>query len=637
MSIIGRTLAGRYKVLSLLGKGGMGAVYEADHLDLRRRVAVKVLATDADPDQLLRFKQEALAAAGLAHPNIVQVFDFIDGDEPLLVMELLRGQSLAALIKRGGKLEPERAVSLMTQVLSALAAAHDARIVHRDVKPENIFVCESPLPYELVKVLDFGLARPLDESRHIAQTRMGLAMGTPAYMAPEQARGSSADVRMDVFAAGVTLYYMLAGRRPFEGKTTSELVRAVSKQPPIPLDMVCTDLDLGLVRVVERSLSKDPDARFASAKEFLEALTPFWTRATGAPAPAREARPTSAKNTTTAGGQKKRAATTAPTTLPEKPKGLRISELDVRVPAIAIGMITYARFAPDGASALAIGPSGLARWTLADGWSSRELPKGVSPSHVRGIAMGESEALLFGASTYVRSRSGYAAVDVPQGLFAHGAHIDSFSRAGSEASRVTVAGLLSNGVTANEGVVAVCAEGTVTIHHIGRGIEMHGVARAPNGAIIACGTRGTVCVIDDRGVHAHIAGRATLRAITPIGEGFVAVGDDGAMVYAPAATSVGVASAAEQRFVAVGGARLDDDLTAVRASLGPPPGTLACALGRRVHIGDPLGGVPVLTVRVEGIVRDAWMAPSGAIRILLDNASVIEGRALDVGDVSGGP
>src|SRR6185503_2461845 len=209
-------------------------------IDLRRRVAIKVLASTAGHDEILRFKQEALAAAGLAHPNIVNVIDFVQGDdEPFLVMELLRGKSLAALVRAAGKLEPARAVAIMTQVLSALAAAHDARIVHRDVKPENIFVCESPLPYELVKVLDFGLARPLDDDKRIARTRAGVAMGTPAYMAPEQARGESADVRVDVFSAGVTLYYALAGRRPFDGKTTSELLHAVKKQPPIPLDALC--------------------------------------------------------------------------------------------------------------------------------------------------------------------------------------------------------------------------------------------------------------------------------------------------------------------------------------------------------------------------------------------------------------
>jgi len=604
-------------VISLLGKGGMGSVYEAEQVDLQRRVAVKVLTANSEPEQLLRFKQEALAAAGLAHPNIVQVFDFVDGDEPLLVMELFRGQIVPALAKAQSKLEPDRAVSLMTQVLSALATAHDARIVHRDVKPENIFVCESSLPYELVKVLDFGLARPLDEARHIAQTRMGIALGTPAYMAPEQARGSAADVRMDVFAAGVTLYYALAGRRPFEGRTTSELLRAVSKQPPIPLDMVCPSLDLELVRIVERSLSKDPEARFASAREFLEALMPHWPRASAIPAArAAPTRPPGTENTTA--GRKR------PAPDPPKGEGIAVSELGVCSPAIATGMITFARFAPDGTSALAIGPSGLARWMLDGGWSARDLPRNVAASEVHGIVFGEPSApqatLLFGSShrTYLRARGGYAAVDVPKGLFVQGAHVDG---AEGGASRVLLAGSIvtaPNGVTIDDGAVVECSRGTIAIHRIGRGIAMHAVARTSNGAIVACGARGTVCVIDDKGVHAHVAGHATLRAIAPFGDGFVAVGDNGAWVHAATATSSGIAAATERHLV-------DDDLASIRTM-----GKVFCAVGRRVHIGS-MGSTDAaprpVSVHIDGIARDAWLGPD-TLRVLLDNAAVLEARAL---------
>jgi serine/threonine-protein kinase len=596
VSIIGHTLVGRYKVLSLLGKGGMGAVYEAEQLDLHRRVAIKVLKPGAEPEQLLRFKQEALAAAGLAHPNIVQVLDFVDGAEPLLVMELLRGRSLTALVKANGKLGPTRAIAIMTQVLSALAAAHDARIVHRDVKPENIFVCESALPYELVKVLDFGLARPLDESRHIARTRAGIALGTPAYMAPEQARGGAADVRMDVFAAGVTLYYALAGRRPFEGKTTSELVRAVSKQPPLPLDALCPDLDLDLVRVVERALSKDPKARFASAGTFLDALTSK-TLPAAEHAPAKAAG-SSHVHDTTAGTRKR-----APARRGEPDASALLSELEVRSPAVAVGMVAFARFAPDGASALALGPSGLARWTLGEGWSARELPPGITAAHVRGVALGGQSALLFGDThTYVRERGVFSAVDVPPGLLIHGAHLDE---------HIVLAGTMTK-----EGVIVelVGAGRRPVIHHIGRGISLHGVTRARNGAPVACGTRGTVCVIDDGGrVHAHVAGRSTLAAIAPLGDGFVAVGTGGAIVHAPGATSDAIASATETHFV-------DDDLVAIHAT-----GKLFCAVGKRVHVAsvDALGRP--LPVGLPGIVRDAWVG-EGTIRILLDSAAVLEGR-----------
>jgi hypothetical protein len=601
LGIIGRTLGGRYKVIALLGKGGMGVVYEAEQLDLHRRVAIKVLVGQAthapiEREQLLRFKQEALAVAGLAHPNIVQVLDFVDGDEPMLVMELLRGKSLTALVKENGKLEPARAVALMTQVLSALQAAHDARIVHRDVKPENIFVCASPLPYELVKVLDFGLARPLDESRRIARTVAGVALGTPAYMAPEQARGSAVDVRMDVFAAGVTLYYALSGRRPFEGKTSSELVRAVSKQPPLPLDALCPDLDLDLVRVVERSLSKDPDARFSSARAFLESL-PSAPNAVAKPAERR-----SKANDTTA-GTRKRAA-------PGKREGMTLGEITVRSPTVAAGMATLARFAPDGASALALGPSGLARWTLGGGWSARELPPGVTAADVRGIASDVTSALIFDTAgrVYVRVQGAFSALDVPPRLGIHGAHL--------EGERVALAGSLGD-----EGVVV---EMGGAIRRIGRGIIMRAVTRSRSGALVACGSRGTVCVIDDRGVHAHVAGRSTLVAIAALEEGFIAVGEGGVIVHAAGAT---VATATETKWV-------DDDLTLVSSA-----DKLFCAVGRRVHVASASGGTVSQPISMSpgGSIRDAWIGvlPSEGgrevvVRVLTSSAAVVECRVSGV-------
>ena len=347
-SLVGRTLGGRDKIIALVGKGGMGTVYEAEQVDLARRVAIKVLGDRGRrPRQLPPLQAGGAAAgAGLGRTRtIVQVGVRLRrvAWEPFMVMELLRGRSLAALVREGGKLAPARAVNIMTQVLSALVAAHEARVVHRDVKPENIFVCDAPRAgTPVAKVLDFGLARPLDEVKHIARTRMGLALGTPAYMAPEQASGADADVRMDVFAAGVTLYYALAGRRPFEGKTTSEVLRAVRLQPPIPLDALCPDLDLELVRVVERSLSKDPAARFASAHDFLDALVGL-----------REA----PANLVATAPQKDNKHTTQG----RKRRGRAPDPVVPRSPAIAPGMVHVARFAADGSSVLAVGQSSASR------------------------------------------------------------------------------------------------------------------------------------------------------------------------------------------------------------------------------------------------------------------------------------
>jgi hypothetical protein len=594
LSLVGQTLGGRYKILSLLGKGGMGAVYEAEQTDLRRRVAVKVLTRAGDPEHVLRFKQEALAAAGLAHPNIVQVLDFVEGDEPLLVMELLRGRSLAAIVRQGGKLEPARAVSIMTQVLSALAAAHEARIVHRDVKPENILVCESPYGRgrEVAKVLDFGLARPLDEEKRLARTRVGVAMGTPAYMAPEQARGESADVRVDVFAAGVTLYHALAGRRPFEGKTTSELLRAVKVQPPIPLDAVCPDLDLDLVRVVERSLSKDPAERFASARAFLEALTASRESKPEAPAPAPAKRASTAR-------------TRRPARAPRA--ALEVEPLVALVPPIAAGMVAAARFDEAGESALAVGPAGLARFRLDDGWSARDLPKELLAANVRGIALGPAgEALVFGESeAWMRASGAFARIALPDGILIRGAHVD-------HASHVAFVGSIGD-----EGAVVECAPSGVAVHPIGRGIAMTAVTRV-SGALVACGERGTLCVVGGGRVAAHVAGRAALCAVAPLGAGFVAVGG-GALVQAASTASDALAAATEAPFV-------DDELVAVRSR-----GRWICAVGRRVHVAELSALDRPASTEVEGTARDVWLG-SGVIRVVLDDAAVLEGEILSTGD-----
>jgi serine/threonine-protein kinase len=593
MSLVGRTLAGRYKILSLLGKGGMGAVYEAEQVDLQRRVAVKVLTGEADQNVLLRFKQEALAAAGLAHPNIVQVFDFVSGDEPMIVMEMLRGKSLSSLVKQEGKLAPARAVSMMTQVLSALGAAHEARIVHRDVKPENIFVCASALPYELVKVLDFGLARPLDADKQLVRTRVGVAMGTPAYMAPEQARGASADVRMDVFAAGVTLYYALAGRRPFDGKTVSELLAAVKKQPPIPLDALCPELDLDLVRVVERALSKDPDARFATSKAFLEALVPHWpkpgrdeVRASGDEMPAQPASARAPKSSKSTGGPRK-----------QKRAAFVIDDFGRLSPPIAVGMVTVARFAPDGESAFAAGRTGLARWNNGAGFSARDLPDGFPAKAIRGIAFGAAgEALVFAeAAAYMRVAGTFTRLELPQKVAIAAAHVDHASHYAFAGSRET-----------DQAVLVESSPAGVVPFVIGRG-SLLAVTRTASGALVACGTRGTLSASLNRNLDAHVVGRETLRAIAPLGRGFFAVGEKGAVAWGD--------NIAEAREGKLG----DEALSFVRARARFV--CVASASTLYVTTIDELARPAV--AMTAGTIRDVWLG-NGIVRVLLDTAEVLE-------------
>jgi serine/threonine protein kinase len=235
----GDVLEGRYEIVRPLGAGAMGVVFEARHRELGKRVAVKAMRTDVagDADLIARFRQEAQAASAIGHPNIVEVFDLGTAAGSLfMVMELLPGQSLAELLAREPLLTPERAGRISAQVLSALAAAHRQGIVHRDLKPDNIFLVKREDDAEFVKLLDFGIAKILaaaDERRVPAgqtpkPTQYGIVMGTPQYMAPEQARGlPGIDHRVDLWATGCVLYEALCGRTPFEGDTYNQILGAI--------------------------------------------------------------------------------------------------------------------------------------------------------------------------------------------------------------------------------------------------------------------------------------------------------------------------------------------------------------------------------------------------------------------------
>jgi serine/threonine protein kinase/outer membrane protein assembly factor BamB len=258
----------------------MGAVYAGVQEDLHRRVALKVLLGSkriADAD-LARFRQEALAAAELGHPNIVQVSDFQawPNEPPILVMEMLDGESLRSLLTREPRLAPGRAAFIATQILAALGAAHAAGIVHRDIKPPNVFLTRTPAMSDLVKVLDFGVAKVPRPSEGFT-TDPGEVLGTPAYMAPEQALGLEIDHRIDLYAVGVCLFEMLAGRRPFVASTPGEMLGMITSSPSPPLRSVAPDVDPKLAAVVDSALHRDPLGRPASALAMLELLAP-WSR-----------------------------------------------------------------------------------------------------------------------------------------------------------------------------------------------------------------------------------------------------------------------------------------------------------------------------------------------------------------------
>ncbi|MFO0645542.1 MAG: protein kinase [Polyangiales bacterium] len=272
----GQRVAGRYEVVRLLGEGGMGAVYEALHAELGRRVAVKVLRPEFSADRVAveRFRAEARTASELRHRNVVEVTDFgDDGGRLYLVMELLDGESLQALLDREGPLDAEVALKLVDPVLTALAWAHARAVVHRDVKPDNVFLARIPgEPEPVAKLLDFGIARGA-RADGVKLTQTGVMLGTPAYMAPEQAWNSAPlTPSADQWSAAAMLYEMLSGRIPHQCDALSELVARRVSQDPDDLATLRPSLPPKLCAVVMRALSREVSARFPSIEAFAEAL-----------------------------------------------------------------------------------------------------------------------------------------------------------------------------------------------------------------------------------------------------------------------------------------------------------------------------------------------------------------------------
>jgi CheY-like chemotaxis protein len=274
-------LAGRYRVGALIGEGGMGAVYEAVREDLAQMpVAIKILhpVLIGREDQTRRFRREAEIVAALDHPNIVKVVDYQSppSGPVFLVMERLHGTSLGAVLARERSFAPERAVFIVLQVLSALEAAHAANVIHRDLKPDNVFLTSVAGLGDIVKLLDFGIAKLAETTSEQQLTATGLVLGTPPYMAPEYAITGRADTRADIYAAGCLLYEMLSGRQPYTADNYNALMFAIQTKAPDPIAALCPALSRDLVAVVEKAMTKDPDQRFATAAEMAAALEP-WT------------------------------------------------------------------------------------------------------------------------------------------------------------------------------------------------------------------------------------------------------------------------------------------------------------------------------------------------------------------------
>ena len=280
---IGETVGGKYRIVRFLAAGGMGVVYEAQHTVVKRRFAVKFLRPELAEkrESLARFQREAQAAGALESEHLAAAVDFgvsADGS-PFIVLEYLVGESVEALLEREGPLPLGRATDLVRQACRGIQAAHAANIVHRDLKPQNLFLCRREDGTDLVKVLDFGVAKLEAVDHSDAATLTGTVLGTPLYMSPEQARGEKTiDQRADVYALGAILYELVSGRKPHPGDSHNAILHHIATQPAVPLDFVEPPLPEALVAAVARVLASDPAARLASAEDLAGALAKWAER-----------------------------------------------------------------------------------------------------------------------------------------------------------------------------------------------------------------------------------------------------------------------------------------------------------------------------------------------------------------------
>jgi len=273
--LVGRSIDDRYKICRILGEGGMGTVFEAEHEKIGRSVALKVLhpSQARKKSAVRRFHQEARAAAAIGHPNICEVYDFgsLPDGRPYLVMERLVGKTLADRLGAEGGLPFDDTIEILTQVLSGLVAAHDKGIVHRDIKPENVFLTSRVGCPPVVKLLDFGVSKVIGAHRRgedIDLTRPGMVMGTPHYMAPEQARGErDVDARVDLYACGVMLYEALTGQRPFTAPNYDALLLQIISSKPRAAHELRPTLPRGFETVIDKAMARKREDRYTSAAE----------------------------------------------------------------------------------------------------------------------------------------------------------------------------------------------------------------------------------------------------------------------------------------------------------------------------------------------------------------------------------
>jgi tRNA A-37 threonylcarbamoyl transferase component Bud32 len=326
-ALIGTVIDERYRVVRRIGEGGMGIVYEVEHVVIEKRLALKVLRDDysSRPEVVARFRQEAKSASRIGNEHIVDISDF--GETPsgasYFVMELLDGEDLANVLAREGTLPLSRAADILTQCARALAAAHAKGIVHRDMKPENIFLTKRDSRPDFVKIVDFGIAKMSDietdgqPGRKLTKT--GMIFGTPEYMSPEQAAGKQLDHRVDIYALGVIMFELLTGRVPFSGDTFMGVLTQHMFEAPPSIMQANPNVQLpeAIEIFVRRALAKDPGERFQSCEELIGALDKAvrGVSPSAPPGPVEGGAPASGKSTKMGYGVPVRAAATTPQTL----------------------------------------------------------------------------------------------------------------------------------------------------------------------------------------------------------------------------------------------------------------------------------------------------------------------------------
>lgn len=386
LDFTGRLLDGKFRFIRQLGSGGMGTVWQAENVLVKKVVAVKVLHEEyaRNPVTLARFRDEATSAGRIGNPHICDILDLGQGlVGPYIVMEMLRGRTLEQLIEDLGALDSGLAVLVTTEALRGLIAAHHAGVVHRDLKPENIFLHEPQRGRLLVKLMDFGISKFTEGGT--GQTRAGAVMGTPAYMSPEQAEGrADIDVRSDIWSMGVILYKALTGVEPFTGPTMPATLLAVTTADPTPIDELAPEVPKPVVDAVMRCLARDPDARWPTAQALRDALEPYAQSTTsgktlpliGASESMVAPGPTASSSGAEISGSDAAAASVAGTSAPGEPASPTASASAARQGRAPVGSPLISR----GGSWADAGTDGAAAPGASDSWSFTARPVEERPS-----------------------------------------------------------------------------------------------------------------------------------------------------------------------------------------------------------------------------------------------------------------